>query len=333
MAVDLAVPGQQLQRADGDRLQRDADDDEFAAAAQAVDGGGHRVGVGDGGQDHLGAAERLEGFGDAPGGAVDVVVRAELVRQGFLLRAAGDGDRTEAHGVGELDAQVAEAAHAEDRDGVARAGGGMAQGVEDGDAGAGQRRGLGIGQFVGHGRECVGGHDDGVGVAARVGGAGDLQLGAVDGVAVAAGLAVSAAAAEPAHRDPVADLPALDAVAEGVDAAGDLVTGGDRESGAGQQAGADQQVGVADAARHDGDADRAGAGLAQRHFDQFERRVGGGELNGAHGVGGGGDGRGGGGGGSHGGFLCQGLSAGWGPHLPAPPLRYVHHRSATLPVR
>ncbi|GAB3884959.1 hypothetical protein GCM10029964_046820 [Kibdelosporangium lantanae] len=67
------------------------------------------------------------------------MVGAELVREFGLLRAARDGHDLVAEPVGVLDAQVAEAADALDRDERARSGVDLPERVERGDARAQQR--------------------------------------------------------------------------------------------------------------------------------------------------------------------------------------------------
>ena len=112
----------------------------------------------------------------------------------------------------------------EDRDEVAGAGAALAQRVERGDAGAQQRAGV-LGDRS-SGIEASATRDDHVvGVAAVVGDARDLAVLAADHVAAPAGVAVAAVAAEPADADPLADLPGDDALADGLDAPGDLVAG------------------------------------------------------------------------------------------------------------
>ena len=99
--------------------------------------------VGDGGEDDLRAAELLQlARPGRLGLAVDVVRRAELPRERFLVLPAGDGDGAEAHLRGVLHAQVAEAADAEDGDDVAGDRAAVAQGVKRREAGAHERRGV-----------------------------------------------------------------------------------------------------------------------------------------------------------------------------------------------
>ena len=98
-----------------------------------------------------------------------------------------------------------------------------------------------------------------VGVAAVEGDPGDAHVLAGDQVPAAARLAVAAVAAEPADADALADLPALDALAERRDPAGDLVAGDDREGDARVGALLGQHVAVADAAGLDPDQRLAAA--------------------------------------------------------------------------
>ena len=126
---------------------------------------------------------------------------------------------------------MAEAADAEDGDGVAGARSAVAQGVEGGDAGAEQRGGVGVGEVVGDEGEGVGGGDDVVGIAAVVVDAGDELVFAEDEVAAAAGRAVVAVAAVPAEADALAGLEERHVGADGVDDAGDFVAGDARDIG------------------------------------------------------------------------------------------------------
>ena len=126
-----------------------ADDDELSARLEAAKRGRHRIGDGDGREDHLRAAELVQLLGDVGGFGVDVVVRAKLFRQRLLVFAACDGDDLEAHLGRELDAEMAESADPENGDEVARPRDGLAQGVERRDARTQQRGGVDIGQVVG----------------------------------------------------------------------------------------------------------------------------------------------------------------------------------------
>ena len=97
-----------------------------------------------------------------------------------------------------------------------------------------------------------------------------LHVLAADEVAAAARLAVAAVAAEPADADALAGLPALDALADRVDDAGDLVAGDEREGDAREAALLGEHVAVADAAGLDPDEDLAAAGLGHLALDQLE---------------------------------------------------------------
>ena len=105
--------------------------------------------------------------------------------------------------------------------------------------------------------------------------AGDRLVGAEDEVAAAAVRADQARAGVEADADPVADLPAGDAVADRVDPADDLVAGHDRRTG---RQGAEQvvdagHVAVADPAGLDRDPDLAGVGLGELLLDQGEHAL------------------------------------------------------------
>ena len=176
---------QQLQRRNLHR-GRGADDEEGAIDAEAAEGGGHGFADGDGGQDGFRAAHLEELGGRILRLAVDVGRGAELFgERGFVL-AAGDGDGLVAHARGVLHAEMAEAAEAEDRDEVARAGAAVAEGVEGGEAGAEDRGGFGGGELGGDLRDRGGGGDHVFGVAAVEGEAGDLLGDAGEEIAAAA---------------------------------------------------------------------------------------------------------------------------------------------------
>src|SRR5690606_2734793 len=208
------------------------------------------------------------------GGAVDVVVGAQLPGLLFLAGAPRDGHGLEPELGGELHAEVAEPAQAEHRDQVTRPGHAPPQRVERGHPGTAHRRRLGGGELVGDAGECGHGDDHGLGVAARVGPAGHLEAHAVDEVALTTGHAGAAVTAEPADGHPVAGAPVLDAVAERVDAPGDLVPGHQRERHAGEARADNRRVGAAHAAGLDRHADVAGTWLGQLALDHAERPAG-----------------------------------------------------------
>ena len=133
-------------------------------------------------------------------------MRSKLFGERSFVLSASDGDGAIAGLGGVLNGKVTESADAEDGDSVAGAGAAVAQGVEGGDAGAEQRRGVRVGEVVGDEGEGVGRGDDVVGVAAVEVDAGDGLIFAEDEVAAAAGRAVVAVAAVPAQADALAGL-------------------------------------------------------------------------------------------------------------------------------
>ena len=125
------------------RLVRRADDDELAVGTEPADARRHGLGVRDGREDDAGAAELRGARPRDPGPCCRCSRRAPSSRaSGLLVRAARDRDGVEAHLRGELDAEVSEAADAEDGDEVARHRAGVAERVEGRDAGVHQRRGV-----------------------------------------------------------------------------------------------------------------------------------------------------------------------------------------------
>jgi hypothetical protein len=269
VAEDLARAADQLHRADLDRLGVDADDDQPAARAEAVDDRGHRLGVDDRRQDDLRAAELLQLLRHVLGGRVDVDVRAELLGQRLLVLAAGDRHGLEPHLGRVLHAEVAEAADAEDRHDVARPRVGLAQRVVGGDARAQQRRGVDGVEVVRDPRQRVERDHDLLGPAAVVGDARDLEVLALDEVAAAARVAAEARAAEPADADAVAGPDVLHALADGVHDARDLVPRHARVLDRHVPQRGDR-VAVADAAGLDGHAHLAAPGLLHLPLDQLE---------------------------------------------------------------
>ena len=170
---------------------------------------------------------------------------------------------------------MAEAADAVDGDDVAGAGAGMAKRVEGGDAGAEQRRRLDGVELVGHMRHRRDMGDHMRGVAAVTGHAGHFMhvLAGEGGVAPAAA-AVAARAAEPADAGAGADAPAVDAFADRVDDADDLVAGNAWIADPRDQALNGQRVAAADAAGLDADAHFLGPGNGNLALLRLERSAG-----------------------------------------------------------
>ena len=113
---------------------------QLAVDAQSAEHRAHALGIGHRREDHLRAAELGQLFRRILRRAVDVDVRAELLRQRLLVRAARDRDGPESHLRRELHAKMAEAADAQHRDQIAGARAAVAQRVECRDAGTQQRR-------------------------------------------------------------------------------------------------------------------------------------------------------------------------------------------------
>ena len=277
--------GDQRERRDLHGVGGRADDDHPPAGPQAADGGAHRGGCGHRGQDRRGAAEGLQGVGHVGAGGIDVVMGAERPRLLLLVRAAGDRHGLEPHPAGELHAEMAEAADAEDGDEVARTGAALAQRVEGGDARAEQRRGVLRGQVVRDRGQRALRHHDVVGVAAVVGDAGHQAVDAADHVAAPARVAVAAVAAEPADPDALAHLPGDHGLADGLDPSGDLVPGDPRVLDPRYPALDGEGVGVADPAGLHPDEHLARAGIAELPLGLLELRAGAGNLHHARGGG------------------------------------------------
>ena len=104
----------------GHRL-RSADDHERAIDGQAALNGAHRLAVGHGGENGLGAAQLGQFGGRVLRLAVDVMACPELLGERFFVLSAGDGDGLKTHLRGELDAQMAKPAQPEHGDEIAGA--------------------------------------------------------------------------------------------------------------------------------------------------------------------------------------------------------------------
>ena len=89
-------------------------------------------------------------------------------------------------------------------------------------------------------------------------------------------------AAVPSDADALAGLPVGDIGADGVDAAGDFVSGNARILDAGPMAFLYQRVAVADAAGFDFDAHLIAGGFGNISFDEFEITAGLGDLDSFH---------------------------------------------------
>src|SRR5690625_6619768 len=126
-------------------------------------------------------------------------------------------------------AQPAEPVHSDPAAGwYARA----AHRVERGDPGAAHRCGIEEVQTVRDAGQRTSRYRDRLGPAPGVADPGDLPVRTVHHLTVAAGIAVPAAASEPADGHPVADAPPGDTRTELGDRARDLVPRGDRRRGA-----------------------------------------------------------------------------------------------------
>ena len=152
----------------------------------------HGFGICDGGDDGLGAAHGLQRLGRVARFAVDIVVRAQGSRQGFLVAPPIDRHGPEPLPGGELYAEMPEPADAMDRHEIARLRAAVPQGVEGGDAGAEERRGLHGVEGLRYVRQGRGERQHVGGVAAVAGDAGDaVNVFAGEGVAPPAMAAIA----------------------------------------------------------------------------------------------------------------------------------------------
>jgi hypothetical protein len=166
---------------------------------------------------------------------------------------------------------VAQAADAEDSDPSARGRAAPAQRSKRRDAGAQQRAGVLGAELVGHRGQRRGPDDAVLGVPAVERHPGDPHVLAVDELSPTALLTPTAVSAEPADAHPLADLPAVDGVAERGDLPGDLVAGDDRVADTGEAALLGEHVAVADAAGVDLDQRLTRAGLG--HLTLLENKI------------------------------------------------------------
>src|SRR6266542_1321414 len=198
-------------------------------------------------------------------------MRAELARQSLLVLAARDRDGPKTHLCGELDAEMAEAAHAEHGDEVARARAAVAQRVVGRDARAEKRGRLYGRQGIGDPRQRDRGRDQEIGITAVVGDSGNLRRDlAGDEVPSPAGIAASAVPAVPADPDAIPHGPAGNVAAERIDRSGDLVPGNARIGDARPVSFDRQEIAVADAARLDANPDLPGTGFGHFALDRLQ---------------------------------------------------------------
>ena len=167
-------------------------------------------------------------------------------------------------------------------DQIASARAGVAKGIEDSDAGAKQRRGLGGGKVVWDGGDRLGGRNHVFRVTAIMADAGNFFELAVNEIAAAAGIAGETMAAVPSDADALAGFPVGNFRADSVDAAGDFVSGNAWILEAGPMAFLNEDVAVADAAGFDFDPDLAAGGIGNVSFDEFEIAVGFADLDSLH---------------------------------------------------
>jgi hypothetical protein len=98
---------QQIERRQLDRLIGRAERNHDAPTSQATESGGDRLATRGRGQHHPRAAKRLERLSDIGDGAVDVVVRAQLLRELGPVVAAVDRDDLEPHAASVLHPEMA----------------------------------------------------------------------------------------------------------------------------------------------------------------------------------------------------------------------------------
>jgi hypothetical protein len=165
---------------------------------------------------------------------------------------------------------MAKSADALNGDQIASARARIAERIENRNAGTKQRCGLGGGEIVWDGGDCLGGRHHVFRVTAVVADAGNFVELAENEIAAAAGIAGETMASVPSDADALARFPVGNVGADSVDAAGDFVPGNAWILNAGPMAFLYKRVAVADAAGFDFNPDLAAAGLGNVSFDELE---------------------------------------------------------------
>jgi hypothetical protein len=212
----------------------------------------------------------LQFYGGIASGGIHKVSGAQLSSEGFFVFASADGESAEAHLSRILDSQMAKSADALNGDQIASARARVAKRIENRDACAKQRRGLGRGDVVWDGCDRLGGRNHVFRVTAVVADGGNFLVLAENEIAAAAGIASETMTAVPPDSDAPAGFPVGNVSTDRVDAAGDFVSGNAWILEAGPMAFLYERVAVADAAGFDFNPDLGAAGLGDVSFDEFE---------------------------------------------------------------
>jgi len=177
---------------------------------------------------------------------------------------------------------MAKSADALNGDQIAGARAGVAKRIENRDAGAKQRRSFGGGEVIWDSGNRFGGRNHVFRVTAVMADAGNFVELAENEIAAAAGIAGETMASVPSDSDALAGFPVGNVSTDGVDAAGDFVSGNAWILEAGPMAFLNEDVAVADAAGFDFDPDLAAGGIGNVSFDEFEIAVGFADLDSLH---------------------------------------------------
>jgi hypothetical protein len=178
---------------------------------------------------------------------------------------------------------MAQSADALYRNKVAAASSGIAQRIEDSDAGTEQGRSFCCRQIIRHRGNRFCRDYDVLSVASIEGDAGNLSELAENKIAAAAGIALETVSAVPSYSDALAGLPLRNVGAECIDASCNLVTGHARILNARPVPFFHESIAVADSTSFNFDADLSASGLGSGTLDDFKICSGLTDLNGFHG--------------------------------------------------
>src|SRR5258706_4989081 len=262
--MDRAAAKYERERAQLDLVLRYGHHDELAAGCKTGHKRPHGTAAGGGCENRSGPAYALQYRCGIVDGGIDVDVRAQILRQLFLLASAPDCDSMESHAPRKLNAEMPEAADALHGDQISAAQAGVAKGVVGRDARAEERGGFHGPELVGNGSDGARFGDHHLGISSIHGDSRYHGVLTVHDVSAPARLTDSVFAAEEADADPLADFPSRHSAAQGFNAAGYFMPGHAREIQTRVGAGDRSRIGVTDSTGFHPNPDLARAGLGNR---------------------------------------------------------------------